>query len=100
MAQGGLRNTKEREEWEAVWAATSVTQKQEVCSRVQWRSAIPLYAAAEKGDNVIIRMLLDGGADIDAQGGTYGNALQAATARGHFEVVTLLQKQGASRVFE
>jgi ankyrin repeat protein len=64
------------------------------------KNRIPLYAAAEKGDNVIIRMLLDGGADIDAQGGTYGNALQAATARGHFEVVTLLQKQGASRVFE
>jgi hypothetical protein len=32
-------------------------------------------------------MLLDQGADVNAQGGHYGSALQAASAEGHKEVV-------------
>ena len=34
-----------------------------------------------------IRMLLEKGADVNAQGGRSGNALQAASSRGHKEVV-------------
>jgi ankyrin repeat protein len=41
-------------------------------------------------------LLLDKGADVNAKGGLYGNALQAASARGYKEIATLLQKQGAS----
>jgi hypothetical protein len=38
-------------------------------------------------------MLLDKDADVNAQGGEYGNALQAASAGGHEQVVkTLLDK--------
>ena len=40
-------------------------------------------------------MLLDKGADVNAQGGEYGNALQAASAGGHEAVVRLLVDKGA-----
>jgi ankyrin repeat protein len=39
--------------------------------------------------------LLDKGADVNAQGGLYGNALQAASSRGHETVVRLLLDKGA-----
>jgi hypothetical protein len=55
----------------------------------------PLYVAAEKGASVLTRMLLDKGADVNAQGGPYGNALQAASVGGHKAVVTLLLDKGA-----
>jgi ankyrin repeat protein len=40
-------------------------------------------------------LLLDKGADVNAQGGYYGNALQAASAGGHKEMATLLLDKGA-----
>jgi hypothetical protein len=55
----------------------------------------PLYVAAEKGASVLTRMLLDKGADVNAQGGHFGNALQAASYNGHKEIATLLLDKGA-----
>jgi ankyrin repeat protein len=55
----------------------------------------PLYVAAEKSSSVLTRLLLDKGADVNAQGGHFGNALQAASARGHEAVVKLLLDKGA-----
>ncbi|CAG8262934.1 unnamed protein product [Penicillium salamii] len=40
-------------------------------------------------------LLLDKGADVNADGGKYGNALQAASAEGHRAIVTLLLDKGA-----
>ncbi|KAF2729999.1 hypothetical protein EJ04DRAFT_446072 [Polyplosphaeria fusca] len=40
-------------------------------------------------------MLLDKGADVNAQGGRYGNALQAASYGGHEAVVKMLLDAGA-----
>jgi ankyrin repeat protein len=40
-------------------------------------------------------MLLDKGADVNAQGGDYGNALQAALSEGHEQVVKMLLDKGA-----
>jgi hypothetical protein len=39
-------------------------------------------------------MLIDKGADVNAQGGRYGNALQAASARGQKAVVKMLMAWG------
>ena len=38
----------------------------------------------------MVQMLLDKGTDVNAQGGEYGNALQAASSRGHDQVVQML----------
>jgi ankyrin repeat protein len=44
---------------------------------------------------MVVRLLLDKGADINVQGGDYGNALQAASANGHEMIVRLLLDKGA-----
>ena len=55
----------------------------------------PLYTVAAKGASFITRMLLDKGADVNAQGGRYGNALQATSANGQKDIATLLLDKGA-----
>ncbi|KAF2268003.1 ankyrin, partial [Lojkania enalia] len=54
-----------------------------------------LHLAVEKGYPGTVQMLLDGGADVNAQGGRYGNALQAASSEGHEQIVRLLVDKGA-----
>jgi ankyrin repeat protein len=54
-----------------------------------------LYYACFDGLVVPARELLRKGADINAQGGHYGNALQAASSKGHQEIVILLLDQRA-----
>jgi hypothetical protein len=39
-----------------------------------------------------VRILLDQGADVNAQGGHHGNALQAASSEGHDKIVQMLQE--------
>jgi ankyrin repeat protein len=43
----------------------------------------------------VVQILIDAGADVNAQGGEYGNALQAASAEGHDKVVQMLMNAGA-----
>ncbi|PVH91836.1 hypothetical protein DM02DRAFT_545010, partial [Periconia macrospinosa] len=43
----------------------------------------------------MVELLLDKNADVNAQGGPYGNTLQAASERGHEEIVKLLLDKGA-----
>jgi ankyrin repeat protein len=45
---------------------------------------------------VIVKLLVEKGADVNMQGGQYGNALQAASSRGHEAIVMLLVEKGAS----
>ena len=54
-----------------------------------------LIIAAEEGHDRLIQLLLDQGAEVNAQGGEYGNALQAASVGGHDQVVQLLLDKGA-----
>ncbi len=71
-----------------------------------------LQAASVEGYEKVVQMLIDAGADVNAQGGEYGNALQAADdvntqgglysnalqaalARGHEKVVQMLIDAGA-----
>ena len=42
-----------------------------------------------------MRLLLANGADVNAEGGEYGCALQAASNRGHKAIVKLLLDKGA-----
>jgi ankyrin repeat protein len=58
--------------------------------------ATPLYYTACLGLRTITRLLLDKGARVNAQGGEYGNALQAASNGGHKQVVRMLLSAGAS----
>ena len=43
----------------------------------------------------MVQMLLDKGADVNAQGGYYNNALQAALFKGHDQVIQMLLDKGA-----
>ncbi|KAF2675923.1 hypothetical protein K458DRAFT_437678 [Lentithecium fluviatile CBS 122367] len=52
-------------------------------------------AASVRGHEAVARLLLDKGADVNAQGGDFGNALQAASYGGHELVVRLLLDKGA-----
>ncbi|KAJ7166318.1 ankyrin repeat-containing domain protein [Mycena crocata] len=55
----------------------------------------PLQAASNGGYVRIVQMLLDAGADVNARGGDYGNALQVASFEGNVPLVDMLIKQGA-----
>ncbi|KAK4198015.1 Pfs, NACHT and ankyrin domain protein [Triangularia verruculosa] len=54
-----------------------------------------LYYACFIGLVAPARDLIGKGADVNAQGGYYGNALQAASSEGHQEIVKLLLDKGA-----
>ena len=54
-----------------------------------------LYYAAHAGLETSVKMLLAKGANPNAAGGRYGNALQAAACRGHLEVLQVLLTAGA-----
>jgi hypothetical protein len=54
-----------------------------------------LYLVAKNGHYLTAELLLDKGAEVDAQGGFYGNALQAASSKGHEAIVKLLLERGA-----
>ncbi|KAK4232828.1 putative vegetative incompatibility protein, partial [Achaetomium macrosporum] len=55
----------------------------------------PLYFASLKGLHASVRILIENGADVNAQGGVYGNALQAASSEGHKHIVQMLLEKGA-----
>jgi ankyrin repeat protein len=54
-----------------------------------------LQAALSRGHAEVVGLLLDKGADVNAQGGHYGNALRAASDGYHADVVRLLLHKGA-----
>jgi ankyrin repeat protein len=56
-----------------------------------------LQAASTMGKEVVVRLLLEKGADVNAVGGIFGNALQTASKYGHKAVVRLLLENGAKK---
>jgi ankyrin repeat protein/serine/threonine protein kinase len=64
-------------------------------TRVKLENDKALFNAAKNGDLDQVRRLLDMDGDVNAQGGLYGNALQAASSRGHEAIVKLLLDKGA-----
>jgi len=57
--------------------------------------AIPLYYASLGGLAEASQQMLASGADVNAQGGRYGNALQAASVKSHEGIVKLLLEKSA-----
>ena len=57
------------------------------------RNTLQILACENKIE--ALKLLLDKGADVNAQGGEYGSALQAAAATGNSEVIELLLDKGA-----
>jgi hypothetical protein len=64
---------------------------------LEWRAPLraQLIDASFNGLLHAVEVLLLHGADVNAQGGRDGNALQAASAGGHVELVQLLLEKGA-----
>jgi len=61
-----------------------------------WESVpSPLYYASLTGLVESVRVVLKYGADVNAQGGSYGTALQAASVKGHDQIVQRLLENGA-----
>jgi ankyrin repeat protein len=58
-------------------------------------SSNSLQVASLKGEYQFVKLILDKGANINAQDGYYGNALQAASQGGHMRVVKMLLDAGA-----
>ncbi|OCK98553.1 ankyrin, partial [Cenococcum geophilum 1.58] len=54
-----------------------------------------LHLAAANGHEKVIEVLLEMGADIQATGGVYSNAVQAAIAKGHESAAQMLIERGA-----
>ncbi|KAJ5712190.1 hypothetical protein N7493_008658 [Penicillium malachiteum] len=59
------------------------------------RGTYPVILASLNGYVNVVQLLVEKGAEINAQGGFYGNALQAASSEGHDKVVQLLVEKGA-----
>jgi ankyrin repeat protein len=51
--------------------------------------------AAFEGHDEVVRFLLDRGADVNAHGGLWNSALEAAAGQGHDSTVRLLLEKGA-----
>ncbi|KAF6802650.1 NACHT and ankyrin domain protein [Colletotrichum musicola] len=55
-----------------------------------------LHYASIGGLTAVIRSMTESGADVDAQGRKFGNALQAAVFHGHLDTAQLLIEKGAN----
>ncbi|KAJ7048703.1 hypothetical protein C8F01DRAFT_1070277, partial [Mycena amicta] len=65
------------------------------CEHSDAPAGSPVYWAALKGHLDIAQLLLEHGADINAQGGKFGTALQVASLGGHLDLARLLLEHGA-----
>jgi hypothetical protein len=76
-------------------AQKSLKEKANIQATHDFPSEAPLLVAAEYGHKQVVKLLLDKGAEVNVQGGTYGNALNAASYSADEAVVKLLVAWGA-----
>lgn len=69
--------------------------EEEVVDHVDKSETNALQWARVRGHLKIVQRLLEKGANVNAQGGEYGNALYAAVKGGHLDIVHQLLKKGA-----
>ena len=62
---------------------------------LELEDAEPIYYASEAGLGDVVRVLLEDGADVNAEGGDNDSALQIASIEGHEEIVKMLLQHGA-----
>ncbi|KAF8326443.1 ectomycorrhiza-induced ankyrin-domain/NACHT-domain-containing protein [Amanita rubescens] len=77
---------------------TTIKSNKRKITRNEWSWAYSALVeiASENGYIGIVRLLLDKGANVNAQGVKHGNALQAASMGGNAEIVRLLLDKGAN----
>ncbi|CAG8397932.1 unnamed protein product [Penicillium salamii] len=56
----------------------------------------PVMWASLNGHDRVVKLLLDEGADVNAQGGEYGNSLQAACSGGYAKIAHMLLERGVN----
>ncbi|KAF8239814.1 hypothetical protein L208DRAFT_1102904, partial [Tricholoma matsutake] len=78
--------------WVQVW---NPDKPWELIDLARRPAASSLYYASFLGLFHEVQILIQKGEDVNAQGGFQGNALQAASSRGHQEIVKLLIEKGA-----
>ncbi|KAM6503799.1 hypothetical protein JOM56_000742 [Amanita muscaria] len=77
------------------WLIKGIILKQGGNVNAQSEYGNVIQAAASVHAKDIVELLLDNGADVNAQGGCYGNPLQVASSRGDKDIVELLLDKGA-----
>lgn len=58
-------------------------------------NATPLWWAAREGNEAVVRLLLDNGADLNVCGKSWGYALHAASSAGNNQIILMLLECGA-----
>jgi ankyrin repeat protein len=88
--------------WWASWNGCEISAKSllavnsaAVNSQDKSSDKTTLVVAVEQGNIRIVKMLLEKGAEVNLQGGEYGNALQTASFYGRKEIAAMLLDQGA-----
>ncbi|KAI0460176.1 hypothetical protein F5B21DRAFT_498779 [Xylaria acuta] len=92
-AGGVLTNNAEHatdEKLSKTWASENTS------SLLPLPSNIAAHKAADRGNEEVLEELISGGADINVSTGLFGNALAAACARGHDNIVQLLLDKGVN----
>ncbi|KAJ7799349.1 ankyrin repeat-containing domain protein [Mycena olivaceomarginata] len=82
-----------------LWVAASANLVETASHLIELTQKCPdsqeLTVAAYYGHQKICQLLLNKGADVNAQGRIYGNALQAAACQGHDKIVQVFLDKGA-----